>query len=127
MLNQKYTVKIEKITEVRKVYHKKAFMPAINLFMALLLWTGCCGTPQNNQAESDLVCSMAIQISNNQICYQSSLANNSTQGFAINTVETTVCVLSVCGLPRQFLKQKPIALPDNRKLLLGVLTYLLTL
>jgi hypothetical protein len=37
MLNQKYTVKIEKITEVRKVYHKKAFMPAINLFMALLL------------------------------------------------------------------------------------------
>ena len=70
---------------------------------------------------------MDIQISNNQICYQSSLANNSIQGFVINTVEATVCVLGVCGLPRQFLKQKPIALPDNRKLMLGVLTYLLTL
>ena len=66
------------------------------VFIALLLLSGCSGTPQNNQPESDLVCSITTQISNNQIYYQSSLANNSTQGFTINTVAVTVCVIGIC-------------------------------
>lgn len=76
---------------------KRAFFPAISIFIVLLLFSGCSGTPQNNRPESDLVCSITTQISNNQICYQSSLANNSTQGFTINTVAVTVCVLGICG------------------------------
>ena len=76
---------------------KRACFQVISIFIALLLLSGCSGTPQANQPESDLVCSVTTQILNNQICYQSSLANNSTQGFTINTVAVTVCVLGICG------------------------------
>ncbi len=76
---------------------KRAVIPAILVFMVFLLLTGCSGNPQNTQPESDLVCSITTQISNNQICYQSNLANNSTQGFTITKAEATVCVLGICG------------------------------
>ena len=92
---------------------KRAFFPAISIFIVLLLFSGCSGTPQNNRPESDLVCSITTQISNNQICYQSSLANNSTQGFTINTVAVTVCVLGICG-PSQTISDAEAYCPPGR-------------
>ena len=75
---------------------KRAFILAILSLTLMILLTGCSGTPQNEQS-SNLVCSITTQISNNQICYQSNLANNSTLGFTITNIEVTVCVLGICG------------------------------
>jgi len=91
---------------------KRAFILAILSLTLMILLTGCSGTPQNEQS-SNLVCSITTQISNNQICYQSNLANNSTLGFTITNIEVTVCVLGICG-PSQTIPEAEAYCPPGQ-------------